>query len=125
MKVLSSLEVALVSANRGGKYKDSLHVDYLYDVTKKVFQDMTFRRTCAHGWLVFRCVFPFSWLCFAAVSRLPGQLPLPREFSNLVHHLLSLRSPLFIASFRHGHEVGGDAVSEVKTIRAPVIGRET
>lgn len=30
--------------------------------------------------------------------------------------------PLFIASLRHGHEVGGDAVSEVKTIRAAAIG---
>lgn len=31
-------------------------------------------------------------------------------------------SPLFIASLRHGHEVGGDAVSEVNTIRAAAIG---
>lgn len=30
--------------------------------------------------------------------------------------------PVFIASLRHGHEVGGDAVSEVKTIRAAAIG---
>ena len=32
--------------------------------------------------------------------------------------------PLFIAFLRHGHEVGGDAASEVKTIRAAAIGRE-
>lgn len=32
--------------------------------------------------------------------------------------------PLFIAFLRHGHEVGGDAVSEVKTIRAAAIGPE-
>ncbi|KAI9523323.1 hypothetical protein NQZ68_028347 [Dissostichus eleginoides] len=30
--------------------------------------------------------------------------------------------PVFIAFLRHGHEVGGDAVSEVKTILAAVIG---
>lgn len=30
--------------------------------------------------------------------------------------------PLFIAFLRHGHEVGGDAVSEVKTMQAAVIG---
>lgn len=30
--------------------------------------------------------------------------------------------PLFIAFLRHGHEVGGDAVSEVKTIPAAAIG---
>lgn len=72
----------------------------------------------------FSLLFEGYFALVSSFSRLPEQLPLLREFSNFVHHLLSLRSPLFIASLRHGHEVGGDAVSEVKTILASAIGQE-
>lgn len=61
---------------------------------------------------LFRC-FPLSAGCRVAPAS-PGVFLLrPPPVTAL---------PLFIAFLRHGHEVGGDAVSEVKTIRAAAIG---
>lgn len=99
------------------RYKYSLHIQYVTDITKKYSSTRTFTA-------FFGCYFFFKFIFFVVLSFVQQAVRAAPTSSGV----LQLRpppdaaAPIFIASLRHGHEVGGDAASEVKTIRAAAIG---
>lgn len=94
------------------KYKYFLHVEYINN-TKK------YSSTCRSGRTGVSSLVLDLVLLSAGFAE---SLPPTREFATSSPSDRAL--PLFIAFLRRGHEVGGDAVSEVKTIRTTAIGPE-